>query len=155
MYPKSSYSCKFIVFHFPWESKNNTDDNPIVPLNGKLETLTDSLTKTYKSFGFYTQNSSLGKIIDSTSFLSNGYSNFNLSKLCDAYLVIKPVCKLNLCEFIPNFIDSTNIEIARPQIRAWKNINNISIKEANKLLIEGYNEQLKYFEGAKSKMSCK
>lgn len=153
LYEKLKDNCKFIVFHFPWESKNNNDDYPLVPLSGKLEILTDSLTKTYKSFGFYTQNSSLGKINDTTSFLSNGYSNFNLSKLCDAYLVIEPVCKLNLCEFIPNFIDSTNIEIARPQIRAWENINNISIKEANKLLIEGYNEQLKSFEDAKSKMS--
>ena len=154
LYEALKDNCKFFLLHSAWEPKFHRD-SPVRPLNGKLDQLVDSLTEENKSYGFYTEKSPFGSVIDTTAFFSWGHPEFKLTDLCDGYIVIEPICELNLCKFIPNFIDSTNIDIARPQVRAWENIQNISIIDANKMLEDEYNEQLKKFKADKSKLNCK
>ena len=153
IYEQLKQKCSFILLHNSWRPKRNDEAPPIIPLNGKLDRLTDSLQKD-KSYGFFTEKSSLGSIIDTTSYYSWGYPDFTLSDLCDGYIVVDPICDLNLCKPIPNFIDATNINLAKPQIKLFESIDNISILEANKLLEKGYQEQLKEFENEKKKMNC-
>jgi len=154
LYQQHKDNCKFIVFHFPWEQKNNRYEAPVVPLKGKLDQIADRLSEPYKSYGFYTQKSSLAKIKDTMSYFSYGYPNFSLSSLCDAYLVIKPLCELNQCEAVPNFIDASNIDIVRPQVKAWLNIKNISIDSANQILSNDYKELTEFFNKNKKSLNC-
>ena len=147
-------NCKYLLLHAGWEPKSGSN-TPIAPLNGRLDQLVDSLTEEHKSYGFYTEKSSLGSVIDTSAFFSWGYPDFKLTDLCDGYIVVETICESNLCGFIPNFIDSSNIEIARPQVRAWENIQNISIEDANNMLDNWYQEQRQSFEADKTELGCK
>ena len=146
--------CAFLLFHVPWESKKGYEEPNLAPLSGRLDAIADSLTGEQKVYGFYTRTSSLGSIIDTNGFFSLGYPDFKLTDLCDGYLVIEPLCELSICEFIPNFIDSTNIHIARPQVKAWEDIENISVTEANSILRKYYSEKVESFELNKGRFNC-
>jgi hypothetical protein len=147
--------CTFLSFHIPWDSKDGYDEISVNPLNGKIDSLIRELPSSQKVFGFNTRQSSLGSVIDTAGFYSNGYENFSLSTLCDGYLAIAPICELSLCEFIPNFIDSSNISIAQPQVKAWENIDSISIDSANSLLFTRHQEFIHYMDSIQTQMGCK
>jgi|GEM_PF-1486727 len=146
--------CSMLSFHIPWDSKDGETEISVNPLNGRLDQLTDSLSDNQKSYGFYTQTSPLGKVIDSNGFYANGYPNFNLAQFCDGYVVPSKVCDLTMCEFIPNFIDSTNIDIIRPQVKAWHGIENIGADQANHMLEESHRNRIDYYDRNKEKMRC-
>ena len=154
LYEELGDRCSFLFFHIPWENRNGDYPPSVAPLGGTLDMLIDSLPDKEKAYGFYTRESELGSIVDTSIHFSLGHPSFTLKDLCDGYLVVKPVCELNWCDFIPDFIDEDNIEMARPQIRAWKNIHNISIDSANVLIKNEYDEQLYLFEKSKEKMGC-
>jgi len=155
LYKELGGKCTFFSFHIPWDSKDGRTETNVVPLAGKLDLLVDSLPENKKSYGFYTQTSPLGKITDTAGYYANGYPNFNLSQFCDGYLVTTPICDLSICEFIPNFIDSSNIAIVQPQIKTWENIANISIKAANDTLKNRHIKRIALFDANKALLNCK
>ncbi len=154
LYNELGDKCTFLSFHIPWDSKDGETENIENPLNGLLDQLVDSLDQEHKKYGFYTRTSKLGKIVDTTHYYSRGYPNFNLSMLCDGYLVVSPICDLNICEFIPNFIDSSNIDFIRPQVKVWENIDSITIQHANQLLQEMHKRRVEEFNERKGLMNC-
>ncbi len=136
------------------EKRDGTLFPGVAPLGGLLDDISDSLDAERRAYGFLTNASPLGKMVDTTCRYSNGYPNFTFADFCDGYIVITPLCELNICKFIPNFVDSTNIDHVRPQVNAWLGIPKVTIEQANDTLRVWHDQMIEMFENNKALMKC-
>ena len=145
-YPETTIT---IWIHHSWAGKKGLDDKLVIPMHSYFDKLVDSLPSDFKSYAFFTNESILGEIVDSSSYYSLGYDSFTLKDLCHGYIFLKPVCNQNLAGYIENFIDTNSIKHAQEQVRVWLDIKDISIEAINDTLKNWYNQKLEAFNKGK------
>ncbi len=104
-----------VLLHSFWNDKSNKYSSAIVPFNGILDSISDLNPLKDKAYGFSTDKSSLGNLIDTTSFYSMGRDSVYLKEMCDSYIVLTPVCSLSIVSFIPDFVNELNFDYSKMQ----------------------------------------
>lgn len=141
-----------IMLHSFWRDKSNIFPVSVVPFNGFLDSISCLIPGKNKAYGFQTNISELGNLIDSTSLYSVGRDTVYLKNICDAYIVLSPACELSLVNLIPDFINESNFDDSKVQAYPYNFHNDWTIKTMNDTLREWYKLEEKYLE--LMKQSC-
>jgi hypothetical protein len=138
-----------ILLHSYWTGKKSYFSNPIFPFNGILDSIYQLRPIDNHPYGFQTNNSKLGDLIDSLSTYSNGRDTVMLKDICDGYIVLKPICKLSLVSLISDFIDESNFENSKVQDYPYNFYTNWTIQSMNDTLKKWHKDEETYLENVK------
>ncbi len=97
-----------VLLHGPWYGSNYS--KTVLPCNGKIDSLVNSLMNHTESIGFSTANPRFDDYSLNNSLYGLGNTNARLKDLCQGYIVVKPICELNPVTVIPDFINKSNID---------------------------------------------
>ena len=117
-----------VILHGPWYG--NSYSSGVLPCNGMIDSLVNSLPEKMKEIGFSTDETFFSKYSLTNSLWNIGYGNLTLKDLCHGYIVIKPICDLNPVTVIPDFVNESNINEAIKQAE----IGNLTAKEFNDII---------------------
>lgn len=137
-----------ILLHGPWYGYSYTTS--VLPCNGMLDSLANSLPEGKKEIGFLTSDSIFNSYKLNHSMYSLGYENATIKDLCQGYIIIKPICELNPVTIAPNFINNSNIVDCRKQ----SEMSNKNIEEFNYIIRLWLEEDTKYLIELQNKF-CK
>lgn len=126
-----------VLLHSFWNDQSNIFPTSVSPFNAILDTIYSSVGNN-KAYGFQCQKSELGDLVDSTSLYSVGRDTVRLKDICDAYIVLSPVCELSLVSIIPDFIDESNFENAKIQDYPYNFYDHWTIEAMNDTIQEWY-----------------
>jgi len=105
-YPQLVFS---VLLHKPFNNYLNKLPVLVSPANGRIEEIMRKINNT--PVGFDLVKTPLGQLPDS-SYYSMGYDHFNLSKIYDGYIFLKPVKDLIGCTIDPLFLNEENWTMA-------------------------------------------
>lgn len=102
-----------VVLHAPLMAAIHSPLRHVIPCDGKIDSVVYQLPEGQREIGFSTNESWLGNCTLEQTFYSTGYVRLTLKNLCQGYIVVKPVCELNMVTLIPGFINDSNIAQTR------------------------------------------
>jgi hypothetical protein len=109
LYRKFPERVMTVVLHAPLKAAIGAGVSYVLPGDGTIDSVAYSLPAGQQEIGFNTNESWLGNCTLESSFYATGYVGFTLKKMCQGYIVVKPVCGLHMVTIIPGFIDSSNV----------------------------------------------
>lgn len=135
-----------VLLHSFWSDTSNVFPTAIIPFNGVLDSIYYNNSNKNKAYGFQTNDSKLGNLIDSTSLYSIGRDTVRLKDICDGYIVLNPVCDLSIVSLIPDFIDESNFENSKIQDYPYTFYNHWTIQAMNDTIQKWYKMEKKYLD---------
>jgi hypothetical protein len=107
--------CITIYLHAPWQGAQGYEGKMVLPADGAIDALLQSIDPLYRRVGFDTRDTPFGQLTGETSVYKYGYQNFTLATFCDGYICQKPLSEYEGVTPIPEFINKTNLDYARTQ----------------------------------------
>lgn len=104
-----------VFLHAPWNSYAGYGGNPVLPADGIIDSLLESLGPTTYPVGFDLAGTPYGQLTGKTSVYCHGYPDFTLQTFCDGWIYHCPISEYTGVTAIPDFVNESNIEIARTQ----------------------------------------
>jgi len=129
LYRKYPLKVETILLHAPLNGINW--GTLVIPFDGKMDSLYNIYSVNSNPIGFLTENLKYGDFKLDNTFYSIGYPNGSINDLCQGYIIVKPICKLNQVTVIADFINKSNI------------IETRKIAEMGDLSIEDFNYYIK------------
>ena len=129
LYRKYPLKVETILLHAPLNGINW--GTLVIPFDGKMDSLYNIYSVNSNPIGFLTENLKYGDFKLDNTFYSIGYPNVSINDLCQGYIIVKPICKLNQVTVIADFINKSNI------------IETRKIAEMGDLSIEDFNYYIK------------
>jgi hypothetical protein len=104
-----------VFLHAPWSSYAGYDSDPVLPADGMIDSLMESLGPTAYPAGFDLAGTPFGKLPGRTAVYSRGYAKFTIDRFCDGWIYHGPISKYHGVTAIPDFVNEGNLKTARSQ----------------------------------------
>ncbi|MFW5785878.1 MAG: ChaN family lipoprotein [bacterium] len=104
-----------IYMHAPWVSAEGYGAPDVHPVDGAIDLIMAAAPEGTWPVAFDTAGTPFGGLSAETSFYTYGHEDFTLADFCDGYIFLEPFAEVEGVTPIPNFINESNIEVARAQ----------------------------------------